>query len=421
MRSRLVGMAAVAVTVLALASPPAAAALTGPAAARGRTAVAQGQVAQDTAAAGPSARAACTASTGRHAGCFARIRPAPAPATGTRATAGPSGLTPAQIVAAYRAPTSRGVGQTVAIVDAYDNPRAEADLAVFRRQFHLPACTTANHCFRKVNQRGTSRPLPRGDSGWGLEIALDLQAVSSTCPRCHLLLVEAESDDFDTFGAAVNTAVRLHATVVSNSYGWQEFKGIKALAKKYYSHPGIPIVAATGDDGFVPPVFPASSPTTIAVGGTSLTRAPGTTRGWREAVWGNDEGAAGSGCSVYFAKPRWQHDRSCRGRTAADVAAVADPLTGLSVYDTYGLGSDNGWNVVGGTSLAAPIVAGLMALAGRRLSSPSFLYWHRSAFYDVVGGSNAIVMDCGGDYLCTGLRGYDGPTGIGTPHGIAGL
>lgn len=414
MRSRLVGMAAVAVTALALASPPAAVAQ---AAAAAQDKAAAGA----TAATGPSARAGCAVSSGRHAGCFARIRPAPASAPKIRATAGPAGLTPAQIVAAYRAPTSKGAGRTVAIVDAYDNPRAEADLAVFRRQFRLPACTTANHCFRKVNQRGTSKPLPRGDSGWGIEIALDLQAVSSTCPRCHILLVEANADDLDALGAAVNTAVRLHANVVSNSYGWPEGKGVTALAKKYYSHPGIPMVAATGDDGFVPPVFPASWSTTIAVGGTSLTRAPGTVRGWRERVWGNDQGAAGSGCSASFRKPRWQHDRSCQGRTAADVAAVADPLTGLSVYDTYGLGANNGWSVIGGTSLAAPLVAGLIALAGRNLSNPSFLYAHRGSFYDVIGGSNAIRMNCGGGYLCTGLRGYDAPTGIGTPRGVAGL
>jgi subtilase family serine protease len=413
MKSRFAAAAVVGLTVLALISPTTAQGRTaqGPATAQSRTV--------ERTATPPTARPACAAAHGRHAGCFAKIRPI---RSGTRmAAAAPTGLSPAQIVAAYRAPTSKGAGQTVAIVDAYDNPRAEADLAVFRKHFKLPACTTANKCFRKVNQRGASKPLPAGDPGWGIEIALDLQAVSSTCPRCHILLVEANSDDIDALGTAVNTAVRLHATVVSNSYGIGEYNGINAVAKKYYSHAGIPMVAATGDDGFLPAVFPAAVPTTIAVGGTSLIRAAGTARGWHETVWGNDDGAAGSGCSAYFAKPSYQHDSNCPARTFADVAAVADPQTGLSVYDTYGLGSDNGWNVIGGTSLAAPLVAGMMALAGRRLSSPSFLYSHRGAFYDVVGGSNAIQMDCGGDYLCTGLGGYDGPTGIGTPHGIAGL
>lgn len=400
MRSRLVGMGVVA--VLASAAPATAHGTQPPTAPL--TAV---------------RAAACAPAHGRHATCFARIRP---PAPGSRVvSAGPSGLTPAQLVAAYGAPTSKGAGQTVAVVDAYDNPHAEADLAVFRKQFHLPACTTANKCFRKLNQRGVSKPLPRPDEGWGVEIALDLQAVSSTCPRCHILLVEANSDDIDALGTAVNTAVRLRATVVSNSYGIDEFNGVTAVAKKYYSHAGIPMVAATGDDGYLPAVVPAAVPTTIAVGGTTLTRAPGTARGWRETVWGNDDGAAGSGCSAYFAKPSFQRDPNCSGRTFADVAAVADPQTGLSVYDTYGLGADNGWNVIGGTSLAAPLVAGLVALAGRRLSSPSYLYHHRSAFYDVVGGSNAVRTNCGGDYLCTGVRGYDGPTGIGTPHGVGGL
>lgn len=405
MRSRLLGTAAVLVTALGLATPVARPAPAAPTTVPGPTAAAV------------PARPACAAAHGRHATCFAQIRPA----TVRHATRTPSGLTPAQIAAAYQLPAERGAGQTVAVIAAYDNPHAEADLAVFRRQFHLPACTTANHCFRKVNDQGASRPLPRADINWGVEISLDLQAVSSACPQCRILLVEAASDDIDRFGAAVSTAVRLHATVVSNSYGWPEFKGITAFARKYYSHPGVPMVAASGDNGFMPSTFPAAASDVIAVGGTSLVRAPGTARGWRETVWGNSEGAAGSGCSTYFGKPRWQHDHGCRTRTFADVAAVADPLTGLSVYDSYGLGADNGWNVIGGTSLAAPLVAGMIALAGRRLSNAAYLYAHRHAFYDVVGGSNAIYLKCGGDYRCTGRPGYDAPTGVGTPHGVGGL
>jgi subtilase family serine protease len=317
------------------------------------------------------------------------------------------------------------VGQTIGIVDAYDNPKTASDLATYRRQFGLPACTVANNCFRKVNQRGATKPLPQGDPDWGVEIALDLQAVSAACPNCHILLVEADSDYLDDLGAAENTAGRLHANVVSNSYGGDEFNGVATYAKEYYSHPGVPIVVSSGDSGFQPASFPASLPTTIAVGGTTLTKAAGTTRGWKEKVWGNpaEFSGTGSGCSAYFAKPTWQHDPNCLMRTTSDVSAVADPDTGLSIYDTYGLGSDNGWLTVGGTSLAAPLISGMIGLAGNaaKLTNASHIYAHRGAIYDVVGGSNVITMDCGGDYLCTGLPGYDGPSGVGSPHGIGAL
>jgi len=362
---------------------------------------------------GPSAatvRPACAPAHGRVASCFARYRTAATGGPRAALDSGPSGLTPAQIQSAYNLSTSGGATQTVAIVDAFDNPNAESDLAVFRAQFGLPACTTANGCFQKVNQRGDPAPLPAANLGWGVEIALDLQAVSTTCPLCHILLVEGDSPTIDSLGIAENTAVALHADVVSNSYGANEFTGVNDVADKYYTHPGVPIVASTGDSGFSLPGFPASAPSTIAVGGTTLTQAPGTSRGWTESVW---EGA-GSGCSAYFDKPAWQADPNCPMRTVGDVAAVADPATGLSVYDTYGL---SGWLVVGGTSLAAPLIAGIIATADGPAPTNASIYAHRSALYDVVGGSNAGDMDCGGDYLCTGLPGYDAPTGLGTPNG----
>ncbi len=151
----------------------------------------------------------------------------------------------------------------------------------------------------------------------------------------------------------------------------------------------------------------------IAVGGTTL-RHSGTS--WRQRAWSG----AGSGCSAYFAKPAWQTDRHCSMRTTSDVSAVADPETGLAVYDTFGLGPDNGWIVVGGTSLSAPLVSGMIGLAGNaaQLGSARYIYEHRSALDDVVGGSNGF---CGNDYLCTAKAGYDAPTGLGTPRGTGAL
>ena len=225
--------------------------------------------------------------------------------------------------------------------------------------------------------------------------------------------MESDSDDLAALGSAVNTAVRLGAKIVSNSYGATEFNGISSYGRRYYTHRGVAIVASSGDEAFGPANFPAAWQWVTAVGGTSLVRSGGK---WSETAWSG----AGSGCSAYIAKPAWQKDTHCKMRTVADVSAVADPDTGLAVYDTYGLGPGNGWNLVGGTSLAAPLISGMIGLAGNAasLGDASFLYAHAGAFNDVVGGSNG---SCGRDYLCTGLHGYDAPTGLGSPHGVGGL
>src|SRR3954453_10376117 len=133
----------------------------------------------------------------------------------------PSGLGPADIRSAYKLPAG-GTGATVAIVDAQDDPKAEADLAVYRKQFGLPACTTANGCFRKVNQNGQASPLPRPDAGWAGEIALDIDMVSAACPACKILLVEANSASDRDLYTAEDTAVKLGAKYVSNSWGGSE-------------------------------------------------------------------------------------------------------------------------------------------------------------------------------------------------------
>lgn len=361
---------------------------------------------------------ACGAAAPGYARCFAAVRPGSAGRNHTTRTAAapPAGYGPADLASAYGLGPVRnsGAGRTIAIVDAFDNPRAEADLAVYRRTFGLPACTTATGCFRKVNQRGAASPLPTGDPGWGVEIALDLQAASAACPRCKLLLVEGDDPQVANLAAAVDTAVRLHANVVSNSYGLDEFGGMRAFTASY-NHPGVAITVSSGDYGFTAAQFPAVLRTVVAVGGTTLTRTT-SGRGWKESAWYG----SGSGCSAWIAKPSWQKDRNCQMRTTADVSAVADPDTGLAVYDTYGLGPDNGWIVVGGTSASAPFVAGVIALgpAPGRYATAQRFYSRPTSLRDVVGGSNGF---CGGDYLCTGLRGYDAPTGLGTPKGVVSV
>ena len=315
-----------------------------------------------------------------------------------------SGLTPANLQSAYKLPTG-GAGKTVAIVDAYDDPNAESDLATYRSNFGLPACTTANGCFKKVNQTGGTS-YPTGDTGWSEEISLDIDMVSAVCPSCHILLVEATSASYVNLGTAVNEAVKLGATAVSNSYGGGESSAETTSYDAYYNHPGVAITVSSGDSGYGVE-YPAASRYVTAVGGTHLVTSS-TTRGWTETAWSG----AGSGCSAYEAKPTWQTDTSCSRRTVADVSAVADPATGVAVYDTYGV---SGWLVFGGTSVASPIVASVYALSGNVSGVPASLaYSHTSSLFDVTSGSNG---SCSGTYLCTAKAGYDGPTGLGTPNG----
>jgi subtilase family serine protease len=322
------------------------------------------------------------------------------------ATAVPSGYGPADLRSAYSLSGTGGAAQTIAIVDAYNDPNAESDLGVYRSQYGLGACTTANGCFRKVSQSGGTS-YPKASSGWAQEISLDLDMASAICPACHILLVEATSSSLASLGTAVNTAARLGATTISNSYGGGESSSEGSWDASYYNHPGIAITASSGDSGYGVQ-YPAASPYVTAVGGTSLTRASNT-RGWSETAWSG----AGSGCSAFEPKPSWQADTGCSRRTVADVSADADPNTGVAVYDTYHTG---GWLVFGGTSVASPIVASVYALAGNAASVTygGFPYSHTGSLFDVTSGSNG---SCGGSYLCTAGSGYDGPTGLGTPNG----
>ncbi len=327
------------------------------------------------------------------------------------AAALPPGYGPADLAAAYKLPATGGAGQTVALVDAGDDAGAEADLDVYRATYALPACTTADGCFRKVDETGQAAPLP-SDQGWDTEIALDLDMVSAACPGCHILLVEADTASLADLGASVGTAVALGATEVSNSYGTTENNALMSFSSDY-AHPGVALVAAAGDSGYGIPSFPAVLSTVTAVGGTTLNGAPSTQRGWTETAW---QGTS-SGCSAYVAKPSWQHDEDCPGRTVADVAADADPDTGPAVYDS----ESGGWLVVGGTSASSPYIAGVIALAGNpgAFADPSRIYAMATDLFDVVGGGNVEEGGCGRTYLCKAVKGYDGPTGNGTPDGIA--
>ncbi|MER5435527.1 kelch repeat-containing protein [Streptomyces sp. NPDC002588] len=321
-------------------------------------------------------------------------------------------LTPDDLRAAYDLPTG-GSGRTVAIVDAGGYTAAEADLAVFRSTYGLPACTEANGCFTKVDQNGGDN-LPPEDPSWAMETALDLDAVSAACPQCHILLVEADSASVDDLGRAEDTAAARNPVAISNSYGVPGEGSAPEAYDHYYDHPGIAVTASTGDYGNIVN-WPASNGNVLAVGGTTLTEDTTTARGWTETAWAS----GGSGCSTTEPKPAYQQgiDTGCDKRAIADVSAVADPATGLGIYDSNP--AVGGWLQVGGTSLSAPLVAAMYALAGTPTPGTypvTYPYDDTNAgdLTDVTSGSDGHC----GDQLCNAREGWDGPTGLGTPVGV---
>jgi hypothetical protein len=365
------------------------------------------------------ARACATPKAG-HMACLALVRTnVKAHPRAAHPDAIPSGVGygPSSLQSAYVLPSSTaGSGETVAVVDAYNDPNAASDLATYRSAAGLPACGSG--CFSVVNQNGAASPLPSnaGTTGWDVEESLDIDMVSAICPNCHIILVEVNSPTTANLGTGVNSAVSLGAKFVSNSYGGSESSSDSTYDSDYYNHPGVAVTASAGDDGYGVS-YPAASPDVVSVGGTSLSTASNS-RGWTETVWGSSSGGegTGSGCSADSSKPSWQTDTGCTRRTDNDVAAVADPNTGVAVYDSY---SEGGWLEVGGTSAASPIVASVYALAGTPAAGTypaSYIYAHTSNLFDVTSGADG---SCSPAYLCTGEVGYDGPTGWGTPDGTA--
>jgi subtilase family serine protease len=371
------------------------------------------------------------------------------PATPSTVAAGPAGgYAPSQLASAYGVNPTTATTQTVAIVDAYNDPSVTSDLDHFDANYGLPAETSTS--FKVVSQTGGSISGVPSDVGWAGEITLDVDAVRGLCHACKILLVEANQATGSDLAIATNYATA-HAGIVSNSYGGPEFPGDPDVSA--YDHPGVAILASTGDDGWYGwdvfndgfptpnvPQVPASYNTVVGVGGTSLTINSGGSRA-SETVWndnGPDDnpgfgdgiayGASGGGCSTVYTAQAWQQDVAGYGslgcgstaRNGVDVAADADYIQGSGGYDTYetttswctpgmndGTGnnscptSDPGWQTFGGTSLSSPLIAAMWALAGgpAGVKYPALtLYGHfhtsPSQLFDVTTGGNAA---CGGD------------------------
>ncbi len=378
---------------------------------------------------------------------------------------GPAGgFTPAQLARVYGFdPQEGGAGQTVAVVDAYNDPNIEADLKAFNQQYGLPECTAAENCFRRVGQTGSTGELPKNDKeGWSVETSLDVEMVHSACRKCHILLVEAESAALVNLAAATKTAAAMGAQEISNSYGAHELGRVGSAEASDYNDPGVVIAAATGDDGWdgwedepsrESPEFPASMPTVVAVGGTTLELGPAGDRA-RERVWNSHgHGASGGGCSTVFAAPFWQRYAPGYAATGcgdkrlnADVSAVANPETGFDIYDSYDCGPNceefigtGGWATIGGTSVGTPLISGMYALAGGADGIPYpalTLYAHLgdASLFDVTEGGNGYcdlegrachanasfeeIVDCEGTSSCNAAVGFDGPSGVGSPASL---
>jgi Subtilase family len=433
--------------------------------------------------------------------------PAPADATAGSepAAASPSpaagefGLRPQDLHSAYQLPTSAPDSQTIAVVDAYNDPTAEADLATYDAEFKLPACTAADGCFEQVGQNGEAGDLPfpksvselelaskegrRGEAnaaiGWSLEISLDLDTAHAVCQSCHIVLVEGNTPSYTNLEIAEDSAARLGASEISNSWGGPEcVVAGECNNSAAFDHPGIVITAAAGDEGYLNWLegsgpsyanFPATSPQVVAVGGTRLTL--GRHGEWSgETVWNDGgeregvkegEGATGGGCSVAFKAPAWQRALpdwaavGCgEGRAVSDISADADPYSGVAVYDSikecpYLQGEairTSHWCQVGGTSLATPLIAATFALAGGAdgVEFPAQTLYENNAsstgvLHDVTDGSNGECRapfevetgesgctakeegkaSCSSHAICLAGSGYDGPTGLGTPDGTA--
>ena len=373
------------------------------------------------AAAGP--RAVPTGPRAAH--CYLAAEPASARAAVRAATCTVSqqaGWSPCNLRSAYKIGSlvgGHGTGQTIAVIDAYDDPNAAADLATYRANFGLPRCTVASGCFTKVNQNGVQGSYPPGDMGWGQEISLDLDMVSAICPKCHILLVEANSSGFGDMFAAEAEAIALGAHVLSNSWGTGEFSGENSYDATLNT-PGVAITYSSGDGAYQGGVqYPSASPYVTSVGGTMLTPAANS-RGWTEQTWvtagSPPTQGSGSGCSAYEAKPAWQADTGCANRTTADVSAVAANVLG---YDSYESGG-GGWYYFFGTSVSSPITAGMYGLAAnasaQSVAPASLAYANTTHLYDITKG--LATGTCSPSYLCKAGKGYDGPTGLGTPKGI---
>ena len=325
----------------------------------------------------------------------------------------PSGVTPAEIKKIYKLPATGGKG-TIALIDAYDDPNVENDLAIFDKQYTLPACTTANGCFEKHKMSNSIAT----NSGWAMEMALDVEWAHAIAPKAKIMLVEAKTPSGANLLSAIDYArSRKDVVAISMSWGGSEFSDERSYDSHFIdtAHPTVAFFASSGDNG-TGASWPASSPNVIGVGGTSL-KFSSTGTFISESAWSG----SGGGVSAYEKEPAYQitYKISKAGgmRAIPDVSYDADPTSGYPVYLTTGTSSraKGSWNTVGGTSAGAPQWAAIKALGSS--AALAKLYIDKATvnalnfFRDITSGSNGTCK-----YYCSARKRYDYVTGLGSPQ-----
>jgi subtilase family serine protease len=371
----------------------------------------------------------------------------------SRAAVSPSyldGYSPRQLTGAYDVPASlTGAGVTIAVVDAYHDPTAAADFDAFSKQFGLPTIAGGCQCFRQLDQTGGSHYPTISDPGWRGEISLDIEWAHAIAPGATILLVEANSVPSDAGVCAADASglsdllaaedyATAHAQVVSNSWGCPEFPAEGSL-DAHFDKP-VAIVFAAGDSG-TPAMYPSASPYVLSVGGTSLSIAgtgPSGGCGSGSCTWAGESVwvGGGGGASAYESEPPYQTGfcgtttevNACGGmRGTPDISWTTGGSIGVAVYDSGAPGSYQGWHTAWGTSVGAPSVAGLIALAdqaGRTVLTTNDLTsrWvyqfaaspsnYGLAYHDITSGSNGIRC-------CSAAAGFDLASGLGSPIGAS--
>lgn len=368
-------------------------------------------------------------------------------------TTEPVGYGATDLETAYHLPANWvGANGTIAIIDAAAYPNLESDLNTYRAQYGLPACTTASGCLKIADYQGgpplTPDPTQLGEEieeSVAVETSLDVDMASAACPLCHIIELQvpaldaipstqAEADQATAdFGTAVNTAVSLGANAVSMSYQYPEdaYTDTGVPAQDLY-HPGVAILASSGDGGFEfgQSGWPQDLPTVTSVGGTSLIATNSTNTKFTQTAWDGSGSACATDLPPAVGQPKSVSAYCAGHRASADISADADPSTGPAIYDTYAPFSNQpvDWTFVGGTSASSPFVAGVYARAGHLAGviGPNTLYAARKGtFTDVTLGQNGPSGACqsagAAQQVCQAGTGWDGPTGLGTPNGLAGF
>ena len=334
------------------------------------------------------------------------------------ASSGVVGYTPMQIRHAYGLDqiTNGGLNQTIGIVVAYGSPTAQNDLNVFSDNFGIPRTT-----IQIISPKGKSLST---DAGWALETSLDVQWAHAIAPKAKIVLSIAPTPSLSNLLSAVDAAVTAGAKVISMSWGSGEFS-TEAQQDSHFSTTGVSYFAASGDSGSTAgTMWPAASSKVTAVGGTTPSLDSNGNLTSAETAWSG----SGGGFSLYITRPSYQNGwQPSANRAYPDVALVANPSTGVAVFDSTPYNGSAGWWQVGGTSASSPMWAASVAIGNelRSIKGKTSLSGVGAAVYNLAGSVSSLGASLYSNYfydVTSGNTGnysatpkYDETTGLGTP------